>query len=152
MVIFRSVIALLVLWLGLASPALAEMVSIKGPSVALRSGPGDKYNILWDLGDGFPLQVLKRKGNWLRVQDFENTVGWVRNDKISSTPHMIVKVNKGTKKHINVRASANDKSKIVAKACYGVVFETLEQRSGWVKVRHENGVVGWVSRQLLWGW
>ena len=61
------------------TPALArEMVSIKGNVVNMRSGPGTTSQILWELEQGYPLQVLKRKGDWLQVRDFENDKGWVR--------------------------------------------------------------------------
>jgi uncharacterized protein YgiM (DUF1202 family) len=53
---------------------------------------------------------------------------------------------------INIRSGPGAKYKIVGKAEYGVVFETLVRQKGWVKVRHETGLTGWVKRSLLWGW
>ena len=41
---------------------------------------------------------------------------------------------------------------ITGKANYGVVFKTLKRKRGWVKVRHEDGLEGWIQRDLLWGW
>jgi SH3-like domain-containing protein len=134
-----------------ATAAIAEMVSINGNNVNMRSGPGTKYKIIWKLGSGFPLKVLKRKGHWIRVQDFEGTIGWVNKKVVRKSPHMIVKVHKKSKKRINVRSGAGTRSRIVAKAHYGVVFKTLKQKNGWVKVRHDKGVTGWVKRSLLWG-
>ncbi|PIE56207.1 MAG: peptide-binding protein [Desulfobulbus propionicus] len=130
----------------------AKMVSISGDDVNLRSGPGTQYKVVWQLGDGFPLKVLKRSGDWLRVQDFEGSVGWVHRKMTSSTPHMIVKVHKKNGETINIRSGPGTSNRIVAKAIYGVVFKTLEQKKGWAKVEHEEkGVKGWVSRRLLWG-
>lgn len=130
---------------------LAEMVAINGNEINMRSGPGKKYKVIWKLGDGFPLKVLKHSGKWLRVQDFEGTIGWVHKGVANRTPHMIVKVHKKTKKQINVRSGPGTNKRIVAKAYYGVVFKTLKQKSGWVKVKHGNRVTGWVKRSLLWG-
>ena len=60
------------------SPALArQMVSTKGTVVNMRSGPGTGSPILWELEQGYPLQVLQRKGDWLQVRDFENDKGGV---------------------------------------------------------------------------
>ena len=131
--------------------ALAEMVAINGNDINMRSGPGKKYKVLWKLGDGFPLKVLKRSGNWMRVQDFEGTIGWVHKGVVNKTRHMIVKVHKKSKSRINVRSGAGVNKRIVAKAYYGVVFKTLDQQSGWVKVKHGKKVTGWVKRSLLWG-
>lgn len=132
--------------------ALAKMVSINGNDINMRSGPGKKYKVIWKLGDGFPLKVLKYSGNWMRVQDFEGTIGWVHKGVVNRTPHMIVKVHKKTKKRINVRSGPGTNKRIVAKAYYGVVFRTLAQKSGWVKVRHGRKVTGWVKRSLVWGY
>ncbi len=137
--------------LTLPVQALAEMVSIVGNNVNMRSGPGTKYKVIWKLGNGFPLKVLKRSGNWLRVRDFEGTIGWVHKNVVRKTPHMIVKVHKNTRKRINVRSGPGTNRRIVAKAYYGVVFRTLKKKDGWVKVSHEKGVTGWVKRSLLWG-
>ncbi len=118
----------------------------------MRSGPGTKYKVLWKLGSGFPLKVLKTKGEWYRVQDFENSEGWVHRNVTTSTGHMIVKANKGTQKRINIRSGPGTKNRIVAKAYYGVVFKTLEQKGGWVHVEHSKGVKGWIKRSLVWGY
>ncbi len=134
-----------------AHAAMAEMISIKGNDINMRSGPGTKYKVLWKLGSGFPLKVLKKQGRWFRVQDFEGSVGWIHKNVTTRSGHMIVKVHKKSKKRINVRSGPSTKNRIVAKAYYGVVFKTLQQKSGWAKVEHEKGVTGWVKRSLLWG-
>jgi len=131
--------------------AIGEIVAIHGNDINMRSGAGKKYKVIWKLGDGFPLKVLKRSGKWLRVQDFEGTIGWVHKRVTNKSPHMIVKVHKKTKKRINVRSGPGTNKRIVAKAYYGVVFQTLKQKNGWVKVKHGNNVTGWVKRSLLWG-
>lgn len=137
--------------MGLGTAAQAKMVSISGIDVNMRSGPGANYEVLWELGNGFPLQVLLEKGDWYRVQDFEGAIGWVHKSVTSPTPHMIVKVYKNTKKRINIRSGPGTKYRIVAKAYYGVVLKTITQKNGWAQVEHEKGVTGWVKRSLLWG-
>jgi len=130
----------------------AEMVSIAGNDVNMRSGPGTKYKVTWELGDGYPLMVLKRSGEWLRVRDFEGSIGWIHKDVVDKTPHMIVRVHKNSQKRINVRSGPGTKYRIVAQAYYGVVFKTIQEKDGWVNIEHEKGVTGWVARSLLWGW
>jgi len=132
--------------------AASQMVSISGDDVNMRSGAGKKYKVIWKLGSGFPLKVLRRSGSWVRVQDFEGTIGWVHKNVVIRSPHMVVKVHKKSKKRINVRSGPGRNNRIVAKAFYGVVFKTLEQKNGWAKVQHDKGVTGWVKRSLLWGY
>jgi SH3-like domain-containing protein len=139
------------LLLAWVAPAVAEMVSIKGENINIRAGAGTSHNVLYTAGSGFPLDVIKRTGEWLQVKDFEGDTGWVIKNATSSTPHMIVKANKDTGEQINVRSGPGNQEKVVAKAHYGVVFKTLEMKGEWIKVEHGKGVTGWVQRNLLWG-
>jgi SH3-like domain-containing protein len=129
----------------------AEMVSIADEDINMRSGPGTQHEVLWKLGTGFPVEVLKANGEWLQVKDFEGSTGWIKKNTTQKTPHMIVTANKGTKKQIDVRNEPSPKGKVVARANYGVVFKTLEKKGGWIKVEHGKEVTGWVESKLLWG-
>jgi SH3-like domain-containing protein len=131
--------------------AAAEMVSVAGDDINMRSGPGTNHEIRWKIDSGFPLEIVSTKGEWLQVKDFEGSTGWVHRKTTQKKPHMIVKANKGSDQQINVRSEPSTQSTIVAKANYGVVFETLEKKDGWVKVAHGQGVRGWVDSRLLWG-
>ncbi|THB77648.1 MAG: peptide-binding protein [Desulfobulbaceae bacterium] len=148
---FVLISTLLVVLLCTVSISFAKMVSVSGTDVNLRSGPGTNYKIKWKYGSGFPLRVLSQKGNWLKVEDFEADVGWLHKSLTSGTGHLIVKVNKGKNKKVNIRSGPGTKYKVVGKAYYGVVFRTIKQQRGWAKVKHESGVEGWVKRSLLWG-
>ena len=139
-------------WSICGQAAGITMVSVSGEKVNLRKGPSTRYPIIWELGKGFPLRVIGSKGKWYKVSDFENDVGWIYKNLVSSKPHLIVKVNKNSKAQINIRSGPGTKYKVVGKAEYGVVFETLQRRESWVKVRHESGLTGWIKRSLLWGW
>jgi SH3-like domain-containing protein len=136
------------LLVGPATLAQAKMVSVDADMINLRSGPGSKYKVLWELGRGYPLKVIGSKGKWYRVIDFENDKGWVYKKLVNRTAHLVVK--KGA---INLRSGPSTRYKIVRQAKRGVVLRTIERRKGWVKVRHdEENVEGWVKRDLLWGW
>ncbi len=129
----------------------ATMLSINGSNVNLRSGPSNDAPIKYTYGKGFPLRQVAKKNDWVKVSDFENDQGWVHKSLLSETPHLIVKANRNSQKKINIRSGPSTKYDIVAKAYYGVVFKTLEQKNGWARVEHESGVTGWVKRSLLWG-
>jgi len=153
----RGIIRILLLlmfmtWSVCGQAAGMTMVSVSGEKVNLRKGPSTSSPIIWELGKGFPLKVVGSKGSWYKVSDFENDVGWIYKNLVSRKPHLIVKVNKNSKDQINIRSGPGTKYQVVGKAQYGVVFETLQRKSGWVKVRHETGLTGWVMRSLLWGW
>jgi SH3-like domain-containing protein len=133
----------------LSTPALAQnMVSVKGSTVNMRSGPSTQNPILWELKRGYPLRVLRRQGSWIEVSDFENDKGWVARSLVGNAPHHVVK-----SRTANIRRGPGTNHGVVGKADYGDVLRTREKRAGWVRVEHTaNGTSGWVSASLLWGW
>ena len=136
--------------LFLLAPSMAtaaEMVSVKGTLVNMRSGPGTGYRVTWQLEKGYPLQVLAKKGSWLKVRDFENDRGWISRSVIGRTPHYIVKVPVA-----NIRKGPGTRHAIVAKAVRYDLLRTRERRGDWVRVQSVDGPQGWVARKLLWGW
>jgi len=124
-----------------------QHVSVRGDEANMRSGPGMGHAVQWSLGQGYPLQVTGRQGQWLRVKDFENDSGWVHRSVTSGTPHMVVKG-----KVVNLRHAPSTRARVVGKLEYGEVVRTLEKRPGWAHVQREDGQKGWASRGLLWGW
>jgi SH3-like domain-containing protein len=124
-----------------------SMVSVDRNTVNLRSSDSTNSTILFELGKGYPLQVISRKGSWLKVRDFENDRGWIHRPLVGNTPHLVVKVNIA-----NIRSAPNTNSRVLGKVQYGELLRTLDRRSQWVRVQQESGAKGWVSRALLWGW
>ena len=142
--------ALLAAWSLLIFSQVASaqsMVSVDRNTVNLRSSASTNSTILFELGKGYPLQVISRKGSWLKVRDFENDKGWIHRPLVGNTPHLVVKVDSA-----NVRGLPNTNSRILGKVEYGELLRTLDRRSQWVRVQQESGAQGWVSRALLWGW
>jgi SH3-like domain-containing protein len=113
----------------------------------MRAGAGTRHATLWELTQGYPLEVTGRSGNWLKVRDFENDAGWVYRPLVNTTPHVIVK-----SRVANVRSTPGARGRVLGKAHYGEVLRKLDQRNGWIKVQREGGVRGWIANHLLWGW
>ncbi|QIL83844.1 SH3 domain-containing protein [Diaphorobacter sp. HDW4A] len=124
-----------------------EFVSIKGKTVNVREQPNTRSATLWELGSGYPLQVQQRKGQWLKVRDYEATLGWVHAPLTNKTPHRIV-----TARSANLRATPSGNGKIVSKLPRHEVVQTVKNSGTWVQVRTESGKQGWVAKNLTWGW
>jgi len=131
-------------------PAVAqaqEFVSINGKSVNVREKPSTRSATLWELSRGYPLQVTKRQGQWLRVKDHEATLGWVHAPLTGKTPHMVV-----TARSANLRSGPGQKHGRVGRLEQHELLRTLKKQGGWVQVRRDNGQSGWVAKNLVWGW
>lgn len=137
---------LCLLALGTSVAHAQTMVSVKGSTLNMREGPGTNKAVLWELKRGYPLLITERKGRWIKVRDFEGDTGWVARSLTGNAPHHVVK-----SKVANIRSGPGAQHRIVGKAGYGELLRTREKRAGWVRVEREEGVGGWIAKQLLWG-
>lgn len=147
---FSHFIAAASLALGALAPSMvsaAEFVSIKGSTVNVREKPNTRSDTLWELGRGYPLQVTQRQGKWLKVRDFESSLGWVHAPLTAKTPHMVI-----TAPTANMRTGPGTKFKRVATLEQHEVVRTLKKSGRWAQVRRENGQQGWIAKSLGWGW
>jgi SH3-like domain-containing protein len=129
----------------------SETLSVQGEKIQLHSEPDQKAKTIWEYGNGFPLEVLKRQGDWIKVKDFENDSGWIHKSKLQKGKQVILKANKHEDKTVNIRSGPGAENSIVANAYYGVVFTAQERKGAWVEVAHESGTKGWIKAELLWG-
>lgn len=124
-----------------------EFLSIKGNTVNIRAKPTTQSEIAWELINGYPVQVTERKGDWLKVKDFEGALGWVHKPLTTNVPHYLMKVDKA-----NLRSGPGTSHKAVAKLSKYDIVQTLEKQGEWAKVRTADGLEGWISQSLGWGW
>jgi SH3-like domain-containing protein len=150
----RQLLTLACLGLAALTASVAQaqpsksMVSVTGSVLNMRSGPSTNTDVLWELKKGYPLQVIQRKGRWLKVRDFEGDTGWVAKSLTGRTPYHIVRVGVA-----NVRSGPSTRNRIVGKVEQGELLRTREKRGGWVRVDRQGGRKGgWISRKLVWGW
>ena len=130
-----------------AAPRAAEFVSIQGSAVNVREKPTTRPATLWEMGRGYPLQITQRKGQWLRVKDFEGPMGWVHAPLTSKSPHMVV-----TSRTANLRAGPGTQHRRVGRLEQHEVVKTLKKSGSWAQVQREGGQKGWIARRLAWGW
>ncbi|MEN8141996.1 MAG: SH3 domain-containing protein [Thermodesulfobacteriota bacterium] len=140
-------LTLCILFFMVSASHAAEYVSVKKDGVNVRSGPSTSNEIRWEIFKDFPLEILKRDGDWANCKDYEGDSGWVHKDLLSKNKTVIVK-----KKKINLRntPSTGQKSKIIAIVKYGVVFDVLDKKGDWLKVKHADGTKGWIYNTLIW--
>jgi len=139
-----AVAALFILSLSAACFA-GEYVSVKKDGVNIRSGPDTSNTVIWQVFERFPLEVLKRENKWAYVVDFEGDKGWIYETLISSKKTAIVNVDT-----CNMRSGPTTADPVVATVKKGVVFEVLEMKGDWIKVRYKNEITGWMHNSLPW--
>jgi len=138
-------ITILLLATFATSSLAAEYVTVKKDGVNIRSGPSTKNEILWEVFKDFPLQIIDKKGDWLKTKDFEGDTGWIFKNLVIHKKRVIVRVNTA-----NMRIGPGKNYELSATVKYGVVFTPIEKENDWIKVKHEDGTVGWLFKKLLW--
>lgn len=111
----------------------------------IRSGPGTKYEIVCEAEKYYPLNYIKKSGNWYRVKDFEGDMGWIHKSLVQKMSAIIT-----TKPKCNIRSGPGTKYQIKFVSTEGVPFKVLKRQGQWIKVLHSEGHEGWVHKSLVW--
>jgi len=130
-----------------ASTASARRLSVAVDKANVRSGPGTNNEILWSVGKHYPVDIIKKSGNWYQIRDFEGDTGWIYRTLLKKIPAVIVKCDR-----VNVREGPGTSFRILFQAEKGVSFNLLKRKKKWLKVEHADGDVGWIHTSLVWGY
>lgn len=142
--------ALLLTGVIASAPTLAqaqEFLSIKGSTVNIRTKPTTQSDIAWELINGYPVEVIAKQDDWLKVKDFEGTLGWVHKPLTSAEPYFLLKSD-----NVNLRSGPGTDNSVVTKLSKYDIVKTLEKRGGWAKIQTSDGEEGWMLEKLGWGW
>ena len=144
--IIKAMLAALVVLLILPGLTLAqERLSVSASIANMRSGPGTKYDVLWQVEQYHPVIIVEKKGNWYKIKDFENDVAWLHKSLLDDIEGVIT-----IKDKCNVRSKPDTKSQVLFTVERGVPFKVLKRKENWIKVEHADGDVGWIYKTLVW--
>ncbi len=119
-----------------------------GPAPAVMyDAPGGKARKLFVAPPGMPVEIVVNNGEWSRVRDATGDLAWIENRLLSDRRMLVVEAAQAA-----VRSAASDNASPVFTAARGVLLEVAEPiASGWIKVRHRDGEVGYVKAGEVWG-
>ena len=139
--------ATVLLMLACAHACAAEFRSVGAPSVVLYDAPSVKGGKRYIAPRGMPVEILARYGDWVKVRDVEGEMAWAESKSLSARRNVVVKV-----PFAKVRAAADENAPILMTADKGVLLELVDpQVSEWVRVRHQDGIAGFVRAFEVWG-
>ena len=125
----------------------ADYRSIIPLKVILYDAPSVEASKLYLLGQGYPVEIIVNLGAWLKVRDAQGGLSWVESKQLSSKKMALVLSKTDIKIADDVSAS------LLATVEKDVLLEVLasSNKAGWVKVKHRDGIVGFVALAALWG-
>lgn len=139
-------------WVLEAYLSKAGFVSTKGDVLNVRRGPGLNYEKLMVYhSKNIPLAVLDVASNgWVKIMDKDLDRGWVHPNLLKFEPNYVI--TQGNFKQWNIREGIGTDNPITFVAEEGVIFQVLEEKEGWLKVKHADGDTGWMSSKIVFGW
>jgi len=130
---------------GVPAHAL-EYRSISEDAVVLYDAPSLKSNGVFVVGRHLPVEVVVNLEAWAKVRDSAGDLAWVEKKYLSDQRYVIV-----TAPTAQVRAAPDPSAKLLFEAERDVVLEFVESVTGWVRVKHADGVTGFVRASEVWG-
>lgn len=99
-------------------------------------------------GSGLPLEVVVDTAAWVKVRDYTGRLAWIEKSALDGPRSVIVKTETGT-----VRQQPRADAAPVFRATRGVLLDVTGQpdATGWLPVKHANGLTGWILMQEVWG-
>lgn len=134
--------------LALSLPVSAvEFRSIAESGTVMYDAPSVKSKKLFAASRYYPVEIVVSIDNWAKVRDSAGELAWVEKKALSERRTVVV-----TAPVADVRQAASEQSTVAFQAQQGVVLELAEvSSSGWVKVRHADGMTGYVRINQVWG-
>ena len=133
---------------ALVTPAQAvEFKSVGATPAVLYDAPSEKGRKVFVAPRGMPVEIVLSYGEWTKVRDAGGDLSWVDSKLLSARRTLVV-----TAANAKLRASADEAAPLTMTADRGVLLELTDPvASGWLKVRHRDGVNGFVKVSEVWG-
>jgi SH3-like domain-containing protein len=145
--ILSRLFATVLLMLAGTLACAADFRSVGAQSVVLYDAPSVKGGKRYIAPHGMPVEIVARYGDWVKVRDVDGEFAWTESKGLSARRNVVVKV-----PFAKVRAAPDDNAAILMTADKGVLLELVDRQAGdWVRVRHQDGIAGFVRAPDVWG-
>ncbi len=139
-------VALLLAVLPAAGWAL-EYRAVSAPRAILYDAPSAQAKKLFVVGQYYPVEVIVNLGDWVKVRDSRGDLAWIETRQLAPRRSVIV-----TAPQAEVREAADEAARLVFRVEKDVALELIETGTGgWAKVRHRDGLTGFVQISRVWG-
>ncbi len=143
----RSAAGILFALLAVLPAAAADFRAAADAAVVLYDAPSAQAKKMYVVSQGYPLEVVVVLKDWVKVRDANGALTWVEAAKVSAKPRTVmVKIPVAP-----VRQAADETSPVVFQAQQNVILELTEMSGNWLRVRHRDGVSGFIRVTQVWG-
>ena len=143
--ILRLCAALLLV--GASAVQATEYISVKESHAILYDAPSVKAKKLFVVNRHMPLEQVVVLDSWVKVRDKSGGLYWVEKKALSSTRYVFALLSV-----VDVLDKPEEGANKVFQVRQQIALQLLEATgTGWLKVKHLDGEVGYVRSTEVWG-
>lgn len=133
---------------GSTGAALAiDYRSVDAPAAILYDAPSQKGKKLYLIKAQTPVEVVVRLEGWFKIRDAEGTLAWIEARHVAERRTLVV-----TAARAELRQSDKPEAPVLAELDKWVAVDFVEAAApGWAKVKHRDGLSGYVRSTQVWG-
>ena len=143
----HRLIAGCLLLLASCAAAAFDFKTVGAHAVILYDAPSTRSGKLYVAPSGMPVEVVLSYGDWVKVRDATGDMAWTEAKNLSAKRNVIVRVASA-----KVRATADENAPVIMTVDKNVLLEVVDPEAGtWVRIRHRDGLTGYVKASDVWG-
>lgn len=137
----------LTLLCGVVAAHAAEFVSVKESHAIFYDAPSVQAKKLFLVNRFMPLEQVVVLDSWVKVRDKSGGLFWVEKNKLSSTRYVFALL-----PIVDVLDKPEEGASKVFQVRQQIALEFIETTgTGWIKVKHQDGEIGYVRSAEVWG-
>lgn len=124
-----------------------EYRSVGEGGAILYDAPSREATPLYVVTKDYPLELIAQTEHWAKVRDHTGALSWIEKPRLGER-HTVVVTAQSAEAHMR----PEDGAPVAFVAAQEVALELVEQvPGGWLRVRHADGVDGYLRASLVWG-
>ena len=139
-------VAIVLLALLPAAAFALDYRSVNVPRGVLYDAPSANGKKLFVVSQFYPVEVIVDLGAWVKVRDKTGELAWIDSHQLAPKRTVLAL------DAADVRGAADAVAPVVFRIDKDVALELIEPAgNGWIKVRHRDGLIGFILSSQVWG-
>ncbi len=133
----------------------AKKAAVTGDQVRVRKEPSTQAEIIGYAKAGETFDSYQQSNGFVRCVFSSGISGWISSQFVSyavsetASATSEVKIGAVLGQGVKIRDAASASGKVIHDVLYGSKVEILEEKNGFMKVKTEDGVTGWISKTFV---
>ena len=134
------------LFMLLPNLAAAEFRAVSVSKAIVYDSPSAQGKKLYLLGQGYPVEVIVNLAEWVKVRDQQGGLSWIDAKQLSTKRTLLII------SPAEIKQTPEASGILLGRLEKDVIVDFIEPaKTGWVKIKHRDGLVGFIPASAVWG-